>query len=291
MPSLKEYNAKLTRLRSTRKLTRTMKLVSANKLRRAQESEKRVASYVDRMQSLLRRMTHGVSPADPHPLLAPRPKIRRILLLAIASDRGLCGGFNNSLFREIARWVAEREANGHAVQVSCCGRKAHAFLRNRYAVDRFYEQAVARPDFAAARRIGSELIAGFLSGRLDEVHVASNKTGSRGEAIPSFERLIPLDPLQGSATADTTAPAGWIIDPDPVTILESSLPALINLRLYQLLLSSATGEHGARMRAMEQAGSNAETLIRTLTLQRNRARQAQITTELTEIVAGAEALR
>jgi len=288
MPSLKEYNVKLSRLRSTRKLTRTMKLVSANKLRRAQEAEKGVAAYAERVQALLNHMRVQT---DHHPLFVPRRKVRSVLLLAIASDRGLCGGFNNALFREAARWIAEREAGGHAVQISCCGRKAHSFFKSRYSMDRFYDQAVAHPDFAAARQVGHELIAGFLGGRLDEVHVASNRTGSRGEVTPSFERLIPVPPSALPAGTGESSPAGWLIEPDPATVLEFTLPTLISLRLYELLLASATGEHGARMRAMEQAGSNADSLIRNLTLQRNRARQAQITTELTEIVAGAEALR
>lgn len=290
MPNLKEYNTKLTRLRSTRKLTRTMKLVSANKLRRTQEAEKRVAAFTARVQDVLHNIPLSQG-AEPHPLLLPRRHTSRVLLLIITSDRGLCGGFNNALLRETAGWISRQQARGCAITLSCCGRKAHAFLRNRFAVDRYYDQIVARPDYSATRQISHELVAGFMSGRLDEVHVAANRTGNRGVAAPVIEMLIPLSAAEFKPREDNMPARDYVIDPDPDTLLASMLPTLVALRLYQILLSSANGEHGARMRAMEQAGSNADALIRALTLQRNRVRQAQITTELNEIVAGAEALR
>lgn len=289
MPSLKEYNVKLARLRSTRKLTRTMKLVSANKLRRAQEAEKRLATYAKHVDSMLARIAAEDQSGQIHPLLKPRRRTGSVLVLAIASDRGLCGGFNNSLLRETLAWITGRESHGCAVSVSCCGRKAHAFLKNRCSIDRYYEHSVARPDFAAARHIGHELIAGFMSGRLDEIYIAFNKPTSQGGAKPAIDRLIPID--TASLPAPDSSTRVWAIEPDVATVLDLSLPALVNLRIFQCLLANATGEHGARMRAMDQAGSNADNLIRSLTLQRNRARQAQITTELTEIVAGAEALK
>ncbi len=289
MPTLKEYNVKLTRLRSTRKLTKTMKLVSVNKLRRAQEAERRVAAFTGRIETMVHHLMAERDTMEDNPLLKPRPA-HNILLLVIASDRGLCGGFNNTLLRETAKWIALKQRKHTTVHISCCGRKAHAFLRSRFTIDRFYEHAASRPDFAIARQIGHELLSGFLSGRLDEVHVAWNRTTASTSTIPSIERFIPLDPAL--ITAGKTPPSAiWLAEPDRAALLNATLPNLVNLHLYQALASSATGEHGARMRAMDQATSNADTLIRNLTLQRNRARQAQITTELTEIVAGAEALR
>lgn len=285
MPTLKEYNVKLTRLRSTRKLTRTMKLVSVNKLRRAQEADKRVAAFVARVHGLISHLTAAQDTVGEHPLLNPRNPVRTRLLLVISSDRGLCGGFNNNLLRESIKWIARQEKQA-AVRVSCCGRKANTFLKGRCTIERFYDQAVTRPDFTAARHISHELLAGFLGGRLDEIHVAWN----RANATPVIERLVPMDPALLPA-GDSPVNTAWIVEPDNTTLLQSTLPNLVTLRLYQALLASAAGEHGARMRAMEQATSNADSLIRSLTLQRNRARQAQITTELTEIVAGAEALR
>ena len=289
MPTLKEYNVKLTRLRSTRKLTRTMKLVSVNKLRRAQDAEKRVADFTGHIHNMIGRLTSVRDAAEDHPLLNPHKTSRNILLLVITSDRGLCGGFNNNLLRETAKWIAIKQ-NNSTVRISCCGRKAHAFLKSRFAVDRFYDQAMIRPNFAAARQIGHELLSGFLSERLDEIHIAWNKTGAMINPIPAIERLIPVDPSLIPA-GDGAASQTWLVEPGKAALLEATLPNLVTLRLYQTLLSSAAGEHGARMRAMDQATSNADNLIRSLTLQRNRARQAQITTELTEIVAGAEALR
>jgi len=290
MPTLKEYNVKLARLRSTRKLTKTMKLVSVNKLRRAQAAEKRVADFTGKIHAMIRHLTSLRDTADEHPLLKPRATAKNILILVITSDRGLCGGFNNNLLREVAKWIEIRQKKHSSVRVQCCGRKANAFLKNRFLVERFYEQAVARPDFDTARQIGHELLAGFMSGRLDEIHLAWNQTGTTAEALPTNERLIPMDPALLPA-GDGFMNQAWLVEPGKAAVLEATLPNLINLRLYQALVSSAAGEHGARMRAMEQATSNADTMIRNLTLRRNRARQAHITTELTEIVAGAEALR
>lgn len=289
MPTLKEYNVKLTRLRSTRKLTKTMKLVSVNKLRRAQEAERRVGAFTGRIQTMVRRLMTERDPVEEHPLLKPRPA-HSILVLVISSDRGLCGGFNNNLLRETAKWIAIKQKTHSAVHISCCGRKAHTFLRGRFSIERFYEHAASRPDFAIARHIGHELLSGFLSGRLDEVYVAWNRTNAAANATPAIERFVPLDPTLVPAGKDSMTTA-WVVEPDKDALLDATLPNLITLRLYQALVSNSAGEHGARMRAMEQATSNADTLIRNLTLQRNRARQAQITTELTEIVAGAEALR
>lgn len=288
MPTLKEYNVKLTRLRSTRKLTKTMKLVSVNKLRRAQEAERRVADFTNRTQAIIKQLAAVDDNVEQHPLLSPRAAVRHVLILVITSDRGLCGGFNNNLLRDVAKWITHRQQKHESIRIHCCGRKAHTFLKSRFHVDRFYEHIVSRPDYAAVRHIGQELLSGFRSGRLDEVYVAWNRIGSLSDAVPTIERLMPLDQrlMPGAATEPS-----WLVEPDRSTVLESSLPTLINLRLYQSLVASAAGEHSARMRAMEQATTNADNLIRRLTLQRNRARQAQITTELTEIVAGAEALR
>ena len=290
MPSLKEYNVKLTRLRSTRKLTRTMKLVSVNKLRRAQEAEKRTAQCSARMMGIVGRLA-GATPDFSHALLTPRRAVRSVLAIVFTSDRGLCGGFNHGLLRVAQAWMAERRAAGGRVEVNCCGRRGYAFFRSRGEVNRFYEEAAARPDFSQALRIGREAQAAFAGGRIDEVYLAYNQVPNALTQTPTIQRLLPLNPADlKSAVADM--PAGdWIFEPGPAALLASLLPRLIHLKIYAALQSSATGEHGARMRAMDQATTNADNLIESLTLQRNRARQAQITTELTEIVAGAEALR
>ncbi len=290
MPSLKEFNVKLTRLRSTRKLTRTMKLVSVNKLRRAQEAERRTGLCTAKMMGIVARLT-SAAPEFSHVLLAPRRAVRSALAIVLTSDRGLCGGFNNGLLRVVQTWMLERRAAGLHIEVSCCGRRGYAFFRSRGEVNRFYEEAAGRPEFGHALQIGREAQAAFASGRIDEVYLAYNVAQNALTQTPTIRRLLPLDPaeLTGAVTADDGT--DWIFEPGPVELLASLLPRVIHLKIYSALQASATGEHSARMRAMDQATTNADNLIGSLTLQRNRARQAEITTELTEIVAGAEALK
>ena len=289
MPTLKEFNVKLTRLRSTRKLTKTMKLVSVNKLRRAQEAEKRVAPIASKLCGILGRLESSAV-AGEHPLVTPRKKVKHLLLLVITSDRGLCGGFNNNLIKAVTAWTREQEAAQRSVVMSFCGRRGYAFFKSRATVDRFYEDVSGRPDFGHAHRVAKGLQAAFTGHRVDEVWLAYNAAQGTMSQKPLIEKIVPLD---GKALAGCTGvkPSGsWMMEPSPEEVLNALLPRIVNLKVYTALLSSQVGEHGARMKAMEQASSNADSLIRKITLQRNRARQAAITTELTEIVAGAEAL-
>jgi F-type H+-transporting ATPase subunit gamma len=290
MPTLKEYNVKLARLRSTRKLTRTMKLVSVTKLRRAQEAERRAGQFAARLTAMLGRLG-GLLEPDEHPLVTPRKAVGKVLVLAITSDRGLCGGFNNALLKATQSWVLDQQARGRMVTVDCCGRRAFHFFKNRGGVDRYHEGVVAKPDYLAARKIGRELTAAFLSGRVDEVYLAYNAGDGALAAKPVIERLAPLDPA--AWRRDEAMPLGdrRLLEPARDELLATLLPRVACTRVYAALRSNAAGEHAARSRAMEQASANADDLIRRLLLQRNRARQARITTELTEIVAGAEALK
>lgn len=289
MPTLKEFNVKLARLRSTRKLTRTMKLVSVNKLRRAQEAEKRVGLITTRLCGLLGHMG-GALAAGEHVLVTPRKTVKSVMVLVITSDRGLCGGFNNNLVKHVAGWMREQEGNGRTVLVGCCGRRGYAFFKSRVAVDRNFEDVMTRPDYTHAHRIARGLQAAFTGGRVDEVYLAYNASQATLSQKPLVERLAPLN--AGEIACVQGVPAGgWMLEPNPEELLGALLPRVMSLKVYAAMLNSSAGEHSARMKAMEQASSNADTLIRQITLERNRARQAQITTELTEIVAGAEALK
>jgi F-type H+-transporting ATPase subunit gamma len=289
MAKLKEYNVKLARLRSTRKLTRTMKLVSVTKLRRAQEAEKRVGQFIGKVRMMASRLAaSGIS--GEHPMLTARQKVKTVLLLAVTSDRGLCGGFNSNLIKAAMAWRLEQESRGRRVLMSCCGRRGHSFLKSRVEIERFYDEAAARPDFQQARRIGQEMQAAYLGHRIDEVYMAWNTFAGLMGYEPRIERLAPVDPASIADPAPVNG-GDWLLEPGKDELLGVVLPRLFNLKVYAALLNSACGEHGARMRAMDQASTNADNLIAQITLQRNRARQAAITTELTEIVAGAEALR
>jgi len=290
MATLKEFNVKLARLRSTRKLTKTMKLVSVNKLRRAQEAERRVGTIVERLAGILGRMGASAVTGE-HVLVTPRKKVKTVLLLVITSDRGLCGGFNNNVNKIVLPWVQEQEAKGRSVVMSFCGKRGYSFFKNRATVDRNYEDVMQRPDFNHSFKVGRELQAAFVGHRVDEVYLAYNKSRGTMSQLPTVERIVPMDPAELIHGSSAESAGGWMLEPSTEVLLGALLPRVVNLKVYSALLSSSAGEHSARMKAMEQATSNADTMIRTITLRRNRARQAAITTELTEIVAGAEALK
>jgi F-type H+-transporting ATPase subunit gamma len=290
MPTLKEFNVKLARLRSTRKMTKTMKLVSANKLRRSQDAQRQAERYTARLGGIVARLLE-CERTDESPLCVPRREVRHVLVLVIASDRGLCGGFNHALNRKVAQWAGTMAQAGRQVAMSFCGRRGAAHFRGQLEPWQTYENVVGRPRFEDARHIGAELESSFLNGRFDEIYLAYNAGAARGGFHPEIFRMLPLEagilPDGRPAAGDAE---GWLFEPIPAEFLAALLPLAIHLKVHSALLSSAVGEHGARMRAMDQATANADRLIGSLTLLRNRARQAEITTELTEIVAGAEAL-
>jgi len=271
-------------------MTKTMKLVSVNKLRRAQDAEKRVSLIANRMFGILGRMGPSVVSGE-HALVIPHKSVKKILVLLITSDRGLCGGFNNNLIKTIMPWMKQQENEGRSVLMSFCGRRGYASLKNRVAVERYYEDVMVKPDFAHAHRIARELQAAFVRGRVDEVYLAYNSLKGTMSQQPVVEKLMPLDAAALTKGGTVSKSGGWMLEPSPEEVLNALLPRIVSLDVYLAMLSSSVGEHGARMKAMEQASSNADNLIRLITLQRNRARQAAITTELTEIVAGAEALK
>jgi F-type H+-transporting ATPase subunit gamma len=291
MPTLKEYNAKLARLRSTRKMTRTMKMVAANRLRKTQEAQRNAQAFGRPVARMLASLSAG-DEVLPHPLARPARPGGNALLLVISSDRGLCGGFNSSLTRHASQWLAENSGRFKSVKLAFCGRRGWLYFKNRIDAFQNYEHVMGRPAFAAARRIGGELQRLFSEGEFDEVFVAYNTTRSAMQREPVVEPFLPAEPTWRSpaetGVRDDRAP---LFEPSRAEAWESLLPQYVNFRLFAAMLDSAVGEHAARMITMENATQNADKLIERFTVLRNQARQAAITGELIEIISGAEALR
>jgi F-type H+-transporting ATPase subunit gamma len=284
MLTVKDYNVKLQRLRSTRKMTSTMKLVSANKRRKAQDLHRRAEGFAAGLTSAVAAFA-STADWEPHPLLVPRTRVQRVRVLVLSSDMGLCGGFNNSLLRGLQDWIAERTARGIQVTVSVCGRRGWLFARHRLTVRTVFADVVRSPSFLVVGRIGRDLRSGFLDAECDEVYVAANvPTGALGFR-PTVARFLPLE-LPSGPVSD----GGRLAEPAAPAVREHLLPLWSDARLFALLTGSVAAEHGARMLAMDSSSSNAARLIEEYTLLRNRARQAAITRELNEIVSGAEAL-
>ncbi len=287
MPSLKDIRRRIASVKNTQKITKAMKMVSAAKLRRAEDAAKRSRPYAEQLDATLRQIVAGLG-AEAHPLLASR-EVARTEWIVVTSDRGLCGGFNGNLLRLVDRELKARLSPELEITVWTVGKKARDyFARRAYSVrgeSLGFSAAPSHADGSALARIAAER---FTSGAVDEVMIVYNEFISAAVQKPKIERLLPLkSSIEGDETPVGPEP---LFEPSPQEMLAVLLPRQVESRVYRALLESAAAEHAARMAAMESATSNASDMIGSLTLQFNKARQAAITKELMEIVSGAEAL-
>lgn len=289
MSSIKEYNKKLKSLNNTQKITRTMKMVAASKLRRAQEAQGNAKLYAQHLAGLTSRISATVH-ASMHPYFVERDRDRRILILVITSDRGLCGAFNHNANKRVLRWVEEHQSQYESISLSFCGRRGYQFFKKRMDVHNYYDGIVADPSFEGAEKIGADMERDFQSGRFDSIYTVYNQFVSPIAQKTVFRKILPIDPHE-LVDEKVDHPAEYIFEPQAEDLLKFLVPHYLYFEIYFSLLENAAGEHGARMSAMDNATKNASDMIERYTLLRNRARQAAITTELTEIVAGAEAIK
>jgi len=283
MPSLKALRKRIATVRSTQQITKAMKMVAAAKLRRAQENAERARPYTTKLTEMFAAVV-GELGAEAHPLLARRPEHRADLLL-ITGDRGLCGGYNANLLRLAQAFVAQRP--GTQVALAVVGRKGIEYYRRRnVALLAERQQVATRPSLDVARDLARVLMARFTAAETDAVYVLYSRFRSAISQIPTVAPLLPVAP-----PAEEARGPEYIFEPPRQAFLAALLPRYVEAILMQALLESIASEHGARMTAMDSATNNAADMIDRLTLSMNRARQATITTELMEIVSGAEALK
>ncbi len=295
MPGLKDIQRRIKSVKNTEQITKAMKMVSAAKLRRAQENIEAARPYAEKMQELVTSLASMSSP-ESHPLLAGKGGPKAGLVL-ITSDRGLCGGFNTYLIRKAEEFIANRTAG--EVQLSITGKRAIDFFKRRDVPMLDSKPATSgTPSYESARETALKLIGLFLSGELDEVHIIYSQFVSALTQTPVVQRLLPLAPpseegAQGEegAVAEGAGAVEVLYEPSVDKVLENLLPKYIEVQIYRALLESAASEHGARMTAMDSASRNAAEMIGSLTLRFNRLRQAAITSELMEIISGSEALK
>ncbi len=289
MASIKEYNVKLASLKNTRKMTKTMKMVSASKLQRALSAQRNARLYATKLGELVSRLSASVD-ASSHPLLTRHDPCSNALVLMFTSDKGLCGGFNNNLAKTTSTWIDDNRQNFDNIHMSFCGRRGYMFFKSRAEVRTHYEDITQRPTFADAAHLGEEMEKLFTEGEYDEIYLAYNIFHSPLSQKPNIEKLLPIEPQEVITEEETPFSLEYIFEPEQEELLTFLLPRIMYFKLYFTLLENAAGEHGARMTAMDSATTNADKLVDKYTLLRNRARQAEITTELTEIISGAEAL-
>ena len=296
MPSLKDLRVRINSVKSTQKITSAMKMVAASKLRRAQAQAEAARPYAERMQRMLGALAASVagSPSAPK-LLVGTGKDQVHLLIPVTADRGLAGAFNASIGRATRTLARKLEAQGKTVKILPVGRKGRDFLRRELASRLIGDVSFAgkrRLEFSDAEGIAARATAMVESGEADVVTVIYNRFRSVIAQIVTEQQLVPapVGDTPAAATHDAAGNAAYDFEPDEETILERLLPQNLSVQLYRALLESAAGEHGARMTAMDNATRNAGDMIKRLTLNYNRARQANITKELIEIISGAEAV-
>jgi F-type H+-transporting ATPase subunit gamma len=288
MPNLKAIRKRIVTTKNTWKITRAMKLVAAARLRRAQENILRLRPYALQTIDIISSLAAGVDD-EVHPLLARREP-KRVLLVVLTSDRGLAGAFNSGISKAAFRHYGELTSQGREVTVATVGRKGHEFLRRRNVkITHTLGHVYNALSYDKAREIGEMIIKDYTEQSLDAVYLCYNEFKSAISQKIVVERILPIEPKkveEGQAgTPDYT------YEPDQKTLLNTLLPLYVNVEIYRALLESVASEHGARMTAMDNATNNAKEMLQSLTLQANRARQAAITTELMEIIGGAEALK
>ncbi len=291
MPNLKDIKTRIGSVKKTRQITSAMKLVAAAKLRGATERAMAAKPYKAKLQSVLARVGEKAGDSVEDPLLQKPETVSKVLLVILTSDRGLCGGFNNNLMRRVQKWCDAKDKEGISVTIRVFGRKGRDFMRARkMSWEDEVIDYVKTPKMDLVRPISSHMVSGFTAGDFHEVWFAFNEFVNAATQEPGFRQILPLSVEDGGDQQDQANLVDYIYEPGAKELLGSLLPLYLRTLVLQAFLETEAGEFGARMLAMDNATRNAGDLIERLTLEYNRARQAAITTEITEIVSGAEAL-
>ena len=290
MASLKDIKKRIGTVKNTQQITKAMKMVSAAKLRRAQEAVVAARPYADKMADVLSSLALRED-ADTHPLLAERGKGKALIVL-ITGDRGLCGGFNTNISKAAERFIREKREGFESYELLIVGRKGNDYLKRRAGMDitKVHENLVGtgQVSYPIGALLGQEVIELYRSGDYDSVFLVYNAFQSAMTQVQTIKQLLPIVPKvvdEGALVTD------YIYEPNAAEVLDEILPKNIEVQIFRSLLESAASEHGARMTAMDSASKNASEMIGKLTLQYNRARQASITKELLEIISGAESIK
>jgi F-type H+-transporting ATPase subunit gamma len=287
MPSLKDIKRRIVSVKNTQKITHAMKLVSAAKFARANHAVIAARPYGDGFEDMVEKVVAAAGDV-PSRLTETRGQHKKELLVLVATDRGLCGSLNSALFKVTNRYIKERQEQGVKFDVMAWGRRSGMFCRKvRWSLLGEREKVTEKPRYDVALDLANEVVTTYLDGTYDAVHVAFVEFKSALSQVPVIKQVLPVTP---KASAANDVGSNIIVEPVAEKLLEPLLQKLVVSRMFRILLESAASEHGARMTAMDSATKNAKEVIRKLTLQYNRGRQAAITKELIEITSGADAL-
>ncbi|MFN3694486.1 MAG: ATP synthase F1 subunit gamma [Ignavibacterium sp.] len=290
MATLRDIKQRIKGVKSTQQITKAMKMVAAAKLRRATDAIINARPYARKIQTLL---SHLASDDDlmSNPLFITRD-VKKVAVVVVTADRGLCGAFNTNIIREATRYIKEElEAQNISHSLYCLGKKGSDYFSKRnYNVVQKYPGIFSSLNYSIAQRLSDQLISGFVKGEFDKVILIFNEFKSIIQQKIVIEQFLPI-PIEGSTDNENHAEANYIYEPDQKAIFEYLIPKHLKAQLWRVLLESNAAEFAARMTAMDNATTNAKELIRTLNLKYNKERQAAITKEILEIVSGANALK
>ena len=293
MANLKEVRLRITSVNSTQQITKAMKMVSAAKLRRAQDAIVRLRPYANKLREILENLSGSVDASEGGAYAKVR-KDNKILIVAICSNRGLAGAFNSTVIRTVNKLILDtysEQAKEGNVKVLCIGKKANDFYSKQKNIFlRHHNEIFNQLNFENTARIAEEIMKEFASANFDRVILVYNQFKNAAVQYVQTEQMLPITPPAKKEDPKTKS-ADYIFEPNKAQIVSELIPKSLKTQLYKALLDSHASEHGARMTAMSKATDNAGELIKELRLQYNKARQAAITGEILEIVGGAEALK
>jgi F-type H+-transporting ATPase subunit gamma len=288
MAALKDIKRKITAVSKTKQITRAMNMVAASKFKAAQMRMENFRPYASKFMDVLNSLALRVSP-ETHPLLAVREP-KKIRVICMTSDRGLCGGFNTNLIKATERFMAAKVKEGKEVTLIPVGRKGRDFFRKKASIMNERTDVFGKFDISLAVQIAKDIIPPFIREEYDELYLVYNEFRNISVQRPAVVRLFPLPSIGQDEEVDPEKRVDYIYEPSDEILLEQLLPMYVRVLIFRALVETSAGENGARMASMDNATRNCEEMIGSLSLKYNKARQSAITAELMDIVGGTEAL-
>lgn len=294
MANLKEVRGRIQSVNSTQQITKAMKMVAAAKLRRAQDNILQLRPYAEKLDSILGRVSSTLDESFSSEFSQARAEVKKVIIVVVASDRGLCGGFNSTVFKGVLALIDEKYSSQQAagnLELLCIGKKGVDFFGRRgYKLNKSFVDVFTRLNFNNVKEAAEYCMTSFETGEVDAVELVYNEFKNVATQILVKEQFLPIKEVVQSEDVEVDTNLDYIFEPDKAYIVKELIPKSLKIQFYKSVLESNASEHGARMSAMDKATDNAGELLKQLKLIYNRSRQAAITTEILEIVGGAEAL-
>ncbi|NPB08896.1 MAG: ATP synthase F1 subunit gamma [Thermodesulfobacteria bacterium] len=294
MPNLRDIKRKIEAVKKIGQITKAMNMVAAAKLRGAQDRVEKFRPYATKFKEVIHELVgSGAVNTSQFELMRERPEVKKVEIILITADRGLCGAFNANLINTCERFIREQRAKGRDVSLICVGKKGAQYYRKFDIVRESYEEIMSRVEMFNARAVAREAMRAFIDGEVDETYLIYGYFVNVVRQVPKTEKLLPIsvEKEEGVEETEKKISGSYIYEPEPEELFEQILPLYVNTRVFAGMLETAVSEQAARMTAMDNANRACGDMVQSLTLLFNKTRQASITKELMDIVGGAEALR